>query len=449
VTPDILARYADRRIPRYTSYPTAPHFTEAVGAEDYGRWLGGIPRGALASLYLHVPFCRSMCWYCGCHTTITAADEPILDYLGALRREIGMVADAVPHRLQAGHVHFGGGTPTILRPEDLEGLVDLLRARFDLVPDAEIAVEIDPRTLTRAMTGALGRAGITRASLGVQSFDPVVQRAVNRVQSFEQVAAVTAGLRGAGVAGINFDLIYGLPYQTVASCRDTARRCLDLAPDRLAVFGYAHVPGFKAHQRKIDEEALPGAGERHAQAEAIAAALGEAGYRRVGLDHFARGDDPMARAAEAGTLHRNFQGYTTDPCEVLLGFGASAIGRLPQGYVQNAVQIGGYARRVAAGGPATVRGYALGAEDRLRAELIERLMCDFRLDVAEVARRHGADAEALIREAELGPLEADGLVTRAGTAIAVPDDARPLVRAVAARFDAHLAASSRRHAPAV
>ncbi|WP_207461543.1 oxygen-independent coproporphyrinogen III oxidase [Azospirillum sp. SYSU D00513] len=447
--PATLARYADQRLPRYTSYPTAPHFTETVDAETYRRWLGAIPQGAPASLYLHVPFCRSMCWYCGCHTTITKTDDPILDYLGTLRAEIGAVADAVPHRLEVGHIHFGGGTPTILAPEDVEDLMRLLRERFSLRENAELAVEIDPRTLSRGMAAALGRAGITRASLGVQSFDSVVQRAINRIQSFEQTAAVTRGLRGAGIAGINFDLIYGLPHQTVQSCRDTVARCLELAPGRLAVFGYAHIPSFKPHQKKIEESALPGAEERLAQADAIAADLLAAGYRRIGLDHFAHPGDPMAAAAADGSLRRNFQGYTVDPCDLMLGFGASAIGRLPQGYVQNAVVLGGYAKRVAQDGLATIKGYALTEDDRLRAELIERLMCDFRVDLAEIAGRHGADARALLAEADLGPLEEDGLLELHGMAIEIPETARRIVRAVAARFDAHLAASVRRYSPAV
>ncbi|HYG85598.1 MAG TPA: oxygen-independent coproporphyrinogen III oxidase [Azospirillum sp.] len=449
MTPDTFARYADQRIPRYTSYPTAPHFSEAIDADTYQRWLSEVPEGALASLYLHVPFCRSMCWYCGCHTTITKVDEPIVDYLGTLRTEIGLVGDALPRRLDVGHIHFGGGTPTILQPEEFEALLALLRQRFALRPEAEVAVEIDPRTLTRAMAATLGRIGVTRASLGVQSFDPVVQRAINRIQTFEQTAAVTRGLRAAGVGGINFDLIYGLPHQTETSCRTTVERCLELAPDRFAVFGYAHIPSFKPHQKKIDEAALPDAAERAAQAEVIADALIAAGYRRIGLDHFARGDDPMARAAEAGTLRRNFQGYTTDPCDLLLGFGASAIGRLPQGYVQNAVVLGGYAKRIAAGSLATLKGYALSPDDRLRADVIERVMCDFRVDLADVADRHGADVSSLMRDADLAPLEADGLIRRTGAVIEVPETAWPLVRAVAARFDAHLPASVRTHAPAV
>jgi oxygen-independent coproporphyrinogen-3 oxidase len=447
---DILTRYAEQRLPRYTSYPTAPHFSETVDARTYRHWLSQVPEEAEASLYLHVPFCRSMCWYCGCHTTVTREDGPVLDYLEALRREIGTVSSVLPRRLAVGHVHFGGGTPSLLRPDDFLALMDLLRLRFRLRPDAEVAVEIDPRTFARPMAAALGAAGVTRASLGVQSFDPKVQQAINRIQSFERTAAVTEDLRAAGVGGINFDLIYGLPHQTLASCLETVARCLELRPDRFAVFGYAHVPGFKPHQRRIDEAALPGSAERHAQAEAIADALQGAGYRRIGLDHFARPDDPMARVLDAGTLHRNFQGYTTDGGDLLLGFGASAIGRLPQGYVQNAVVLGGYLKRAMAGELATLKGIALSEDDRLRAELIERIMCDFQVDVAAVCARHGRDAAGFLAELPgLDRLVSDGIAVREGGSVRVPEPARPLVRAVAACFDARLQIQTRRHAPAV
>ena len=212
---DLQARYRDERLPRYTSYPTAPHFSPAVSDRQYGAWLGSLESGATGSLYLHVPFCRSMCWYCGCHTTITKHDAPIADYLAVLQREIEMVAERLERRLPVRHIHFGGGTPTVMTPGEFARLVDLLAARFAIAPDAEIAVEIDPRTLAPAMIAALGRSGVTRASLGVQSFDPVVQRAINRVQTVAQTAAAVDGLRAAGVRGINFDLIYGLPHQTI------------------------------------------------------------------------------------------------------------------------------------------------------------------------------------------------------------------------------------------
>ena len=285
-----------------------------------------------------------MCWYCGCNTSVVRRDEPIAVYAAALRCEIDLVWQQIDRRLQVDHVHFGGGTPTIMAPETFADLIGSIRHSFFIRPSAEIAVEIDPRNLSRPMIEALAFGGVNRASLGVQSFDPAVQRAINRVQSFEATAAATEGLRRAGIAGINFDLIYGLPHQTVDSCLDTVKKCVELRPDRFSVFGYAHVPGFKKHQRKIEETALPDSLERHHQSEAIADALAQAGYVRIGLDHFALPGDRMAVALREGTLRRNFQGYTTDSSNILLGFGASAIGRLPQGYVQNEVGTRTYSR---------------------------------------------------------------------------------------------------------
>ncbi|AWN39565.1 oxygen-independent coproporphyrinogen III oxidase [Methylobacterium durans] len=447
---ELRARYGDERLPRYTSYPASPHFSGDVTSAVYASWLSALPQRADASLYLHVPFCRSMCWYCGCHTTITQHDAPIDAYLTALRREIDLVATRLVHPLQVRHVHFGGGTPTIMAPDAFGDLVALLRSRFVVASDAEVAVEIDPRTLSPEMSKAIGEAGVTRVSLGVQSFDPSVQRAIRREQSFDRTAQAVDHLRTAGVDGINLDLIYGLPHQTVASCVETIRLCLKLLPDRFAVFGYAHVPTFKKHQRRIDEGALPDGGTRQAQADAIATVLLAAGYRRIGLDHYARPEDAMARAQNDGTLRRNFQGYTTDPSDVLLGFGASAIGRLPQGYVQNETAIRSYAERVALGELAAVKGYALTGDDRLRAELIERVMCDFAVDVGRVCRAHGRSPGEILHAApRLTNLEADGLVRIKGNVVSVPREARPFVRSVAAAFDAYLGTSGRTHSRAV
>ncbi|MFC1460484.1 oxygen-independent coproporphyrinogen III oxidase [Microvirga arabica] len=447
---DLRAHYGEERLPRYTSYPTAPQFSDAIGHKAYEQWLASLPAGTSASLYLHVPFCRSMCWYCGCHTTITQRDAPIVDYLEALRREIGLVADRLSNPLPVRHVHFGGGTPTIMQPSELLGLMALMRQKFSLDSKTEIAVEIDPRTLTRTMTAALGEAGVTRASLGVQSFDPVVQRAINRIQSFEQTARATEGLRAAGVRGVNFDLIYGLPHQTVESCIETVRQSIELRPERFSVFGYAHIPTFKKHQRRIDEAALPDGAARYEQAEAIAEALAVAGYRRIGLDHYALPDDSMAQAQVDGVLHRNFQGYTTDPSDVLIGFGASAIGRLTQGYAQNEVVLGRYAERISRGEFATAKGYALTADDRLRADLIERVMCDFQVDLAQVCGRHGVAPEAILQSIpRLRVLEQDGIIRLKGNVLSVNDDTRFLVRSVASAFDAYLGQSGRTHSRAV
>jgi oxygen-independent coproporphyrinogen-3 oxidase len=421
-----------------------------VGPAAYADWLQAIPAHATASLYLHVPFCRVMCWYCGCNTTVAKRDEPIAVYESALRCEIDLVTRQIGRRLPVGHIHFGGGTPTIMAPESFTDLVGSLRQSFFVLPTAEIAIEIDPRTLTLPMIEALALGGVNRASLGVQSFDPVVQNAINRVQSFAQTAAAMSGLRQAGIAGINFDLIYGLPHQTVASCLGTVRRCVELRPDRFSVFGYAHVPTFKTHQRKIEDAWLPDSSQRYDQACAIANALKEAGYVQIGLDHFALPEDSMTEAFREGRLHRNFQGYTTDNNEVLIGFGASAIGQLPQGYVQNEVRIRAYEETIASGQLATVKGYALTDDDRLRADIIERIMCDYGVDLEAICTRHGTEPDDMLRSASrLQALVSDGVVELNGASLAVAENSRFLVRSVAAAFDAHLDASKQLHSRAV
>jgi len=448
--PDLAARYADERLPRYTSYPTAPQFNATVGAETHAAWLGAMPGRSVGSLYVHIPFCRRMCWYCGCNTSVAVRHDPIEAYLRALSQEITLVRNHLPRRLAVTHIHFGGGTPTIVKPYEFRSLLAHLRSAFAVAASAEIAIEIDPRVLTAEMAAALGDAGVTRASLGVQSLDPAVQSAINRHQSLNKTALAVDRLRHAGVGGINIDLIYGLPRQTVASCIATAEACLPLRPDRFSVFGYAHVPGFKRHQRRIDEAALPDGPARGAQADAITEILESAGYRRIGLDHFALPGDDMATAAQSGGLHRNFQGYTTDDADVLIGLGASAIGRLPQGYVQNTAVTRDYLAALSAGHLATVRGFALAPDDRLRAALIERLMCDFRVDIAEVCGRHGEPADAV---ADAMPafdrLAADGILRRDGTVVEMAPEARTLVRVAAAAFDAYRAGSAAIHSRAV
>jgi oxygen-independent coproporphyrinogen-3 oxidase len=449
LTPESFARYARANVPRYTSYPTAPAFSAAVSEDQYRQWLAAIAPGAEISLYLHVPFCRSMCLYCGCHTTVSARDEPIERYMDALDREIGLVTAATTRGLAVRHLHFGGGSPTLVHPHRMRALMERLRHEFVFASDAEIAIEVDPRTLSGEMAAALGASGFNRASIGVQSFDPVVQRAINRIQSVEETEAAVRSLREAGVDGINFDLIYGLPHQTVASCLDTVEQALRMEPGRFAVFGYAHVPQFKQHQRRIDAAALPDFAERLAQSQAVAEALTAAGYVEIGLDHFARADDPLAIAFKANTMHRNFQGYTTDAAEVLIGLGSSAIGRTPPGYAQNTVLISDYLARVNEGRLPTARGYALTAEDKVRGAVIERIMCDRKVDLAAVCGSHGWDPEGLVDRNRLGELIDDGLVEERGSVLEVTAPALPLVRSVAAAFDAYLNDNAGRYSRAV
>lgn len=445
-----LASKYDLRVPRYTSYPTAPHFSAAVDGRRYRTWLAEIDPRQPLSLYFHIPFCDSMCWFCGCYTKIVQQYQPILDYLETLRQEIALIANALPGRFTARHLHWGGGSPTMLKAEDWLRLVEALRAAFDIAAEAELAVEVDPRDTTEAYVAALAQAGVNRVSIGVQDFDATVQAAVNRLQPFSTVERVTQWLRRHGIGRLNLDLMYGLPYQTVARVAAMAERAVALAPSRVALFGYAHVPWMKSHQKLIDESALPGVEERLQQYRAAADVLIARGYHAIGLDHFALPGDPLAGAAAAGRLRRNFQGYTTDEAQVLIGFGASAIGSLPQGYVQNAAPLKAYRIAVAEGALPTARGIALDAEDRLRRSVIDSLMCALSVDLDAVCRAHGVAADRFALEMErLKPLAADGLITLDGARIGVTEEGRPFVRLAAAVFDAYLETGAARHSRAV
>ncbi len=447
--PDLAAKY-DLRVPRYTSYPTAPHFSAAVGPDRYGQWLSELQPTVPLSLYLHIAYCAEMCWFCGCHTKITRQYAPVADYMDCLWREIDMVSDRLPQRMKASHVHFGGGSPTILTPDDFVATIDRLRRRFTIAEDAEIAVELDPRTADEDYVAAMARSGVTRASIGVQDFNPVVQKAINRIQPYEVTSQVIAWLRRYGVAEINMDLVYGLPHQTAESLTETIDLAVGFAPRRIALFGYAHVPWMKKHQRLIPEAALPDVPERWRQYDTAAARLVEHGYVQVGLDHFARADDEMAQALAENRLHRNFQGYTTDEASVLLGFGASGIGSLPQGYVANEGAIHTYKQVVRAGRLATTRGVAVSAEDVLRRAIIERLMCDLSLDLDAVCARFNADPAQFDAELDsLAGMETDGLLVRRGRTVTITEEGRPLVRAACAAFDRYLRAGEARHSKAV
>ncbi|AWB24510.1 oxygen-independent coproporphyrinogen III oxidase [Methylobacterium currus] len=451
ISPDLIDRLGGERVPRYTSYPTAPHFTAEVGPQEVAGWLSGIGEGEAVSAYLHVPFCAELCLYCGCHTKVARRYAPIESYVAALEREIDLVAGRVAGRPTLRHLHWGGGTPTSLRGSDMRRIGARLREGFRFARDIEIAVEIDPRTLTPADVETLAAIGVTRASLGVQSLDPQVQRAIRRVQSVEETARAVAWLRHVGIEAVNIDVMVGLPHQSVDNVIATLDHALDLAPDRVAVFGYGHVPWMKPHQRALPEAALPGPRERHAQFEAAAARLVRAGYLRVGLDHFAQPDDPLARAMAEGRLFRNFQGYTTDAAETLIGFGASAISSLPGGYAQNTLDIAAYGDALRQGRLATARGLVPTPEDRLRREVIERLMCDLAVDLDAVCARHGVAASSVFASelAALAEMERLGVVRRAGHRITVPEDMRGLVRSASAVFDARLSGGPGRHSPSL
>lgn len=443
------AKFLDRTVPRYTSYPTAPHFVPTISADTYASWLAHLPQPATLSLYLHVPFCEKLCLYCGCHTKATRRQAPVEAYTERLLQELDLVAARTGCR-RVVQLHWGGGTPSILGVERFYRIIAQLDLRFDLSATVEHAIELDPRHVTQRLAQVLADIGINRASLGVQDFSPHVQRAIGREQSFETVAQAVGFLRNAGIKDINFDLMYGLPGQTVDDVRRTVTLAHELQPQRLAVFGYAHVPWFKPHQRQLDESILPGVGLRVAQAAAAHDTLVALGYQAIGLDHYADPADSLAVAARRRRLRRNFQGYTTDLADALIGLGASAIGRLPQGYVQNAPDIGGYARAIGARQLATKRGIAFSADDRVRARIIEEVMCHLDCDIAQLATQHDFQADAFDQEIEsLRPFEAEGLVRIDGRRIAVEEKGRPYLRLIAAAFDAHLASGHARHSVAV
>ncbi|WP_374655961.1 oxygen-independent coproporphyrinogen III oxidase [Dongia sp.] len=445
ITDHLISVY-DRPVPRYTSYPTAPQFHAGIDAATMAEWLAGLPAEAPLSLYLHVPFCQQMCWYCGCNTQIVARHQPIGDFAGTLLAEIARVGDllaAVRHKRIVSSIHFGGGTPNSLAPDEFERIMAALDHHFALEHDLDLAIELDPRTVNDEFLAAMRRVGVSRASLGVQDFDPVVQTAVNRVQPFELVQDCVGKLRASGIRSLNLDLIYGLPFQSVSGIRRTVAQAVDLAPDRIALFGYAHVPWMKPHQRLIDEASLPDAYARFRQFEAAAQALAAADYGRIGLDHFARAGDTLRVARDNHTLKRNFQGYTVDRADALIGFGPSAISALPQGYIQNAPDHAPWARAVSEGRLAAVKGVAVTAEDRRRRAIIEQIMCYGSVDLAAF------DFDPASVMIALWPLIEDGLIHLNGCDLTVTERGLPFQRVVAAAFDAYLVPEAKRHSRAV
>jgi oxygen-independent coproporphyrinogen-3 oxidase len=437
-----LLRKYDVAGPRYTSYPTAPFFADGFAAEGYERLLRrSAESGAPLSLYVHVPFCDTRCLFCGCNVTIARDRGRARRYLTSLEREVRRVAAlAGAERRRVVQVHWGGGTPTFLPPAEIVALGELLRDTFAFAPAVEWGVEVDPRRCSDEQLDALAAIGVNRLSLGVQDVDPQVQEAVHRVQPLARTREVVEGARRRGIGSLNVDLIYGLPHQTAASFARTVREVLTLEPDRLAVFNFAYLPEMLPHQRALDPAAMPGPEEKLTILDEVIATLTGSGYVFVGMDHFARPTDPLARELRARTLTRNFQGYSTHGGADLLGFGSSSIGQLAGGYAQNERQVGPYQELADHAGLATVRGLELSAEDELRRDVIVRLMCHFRLDKAELGERHGIDFDTHFgaERARLLPLAADGLVVDEPGRLEVTPLGRLLVRNVAMAFDAYL-----------
>ncbi|RJO63850.1 MAG: oxygen-independent coproporphyrinogen III oxidase [Myxococcales bacterium] len=443
---DLLARYTTRG-PRYTSYPTAPQFKADIDREAlFARWREGdaaAPPAGL-SLYVHVPFCQRRCTYCGCYTHVASNPAAADGYVESLVREFELAAQVVDPARPVAQLAFGGGTPTFLPPDRLAHVLERLWAVWRFEDGAERSIELDPRSVSEEHIALLARYGFNRFSLGVQDFNPEVQRIINRVQPYERVAEVVEALHKAGRTAINFDLIYGLPGQTPDSIAETARRAITLAPTRIALFGYAHVPWMQMHQKALERYGLPDPPAKLALFGAAYDVFVEAGFVPVGMDHFARPDDELVKALAARSLHRNFMGYTTRRGLDLIAFGASGISAVSATYAQNLKELRAYAEAIAADRLPIERGYLLSDEDRLRRELIIDLFCNFHLDGAAFGAKWGVDFAAHFADelGRLAPLVGDGIVELDGATIRVTPFGRAFIRNVCMTFDQYLEADA-------
>jgi oxygen-independent coproporphyrinogen-3 oxidase len=445
-SPELLRRY-DRPGPRYTSYPTAPQFSDDFGEfalRDAAVASNGDPIPRRLSLYVHVPFCQSPCFYCGCNRIITRDTGRVAPYLDRLKREITLAATLFDRDREVIQVHFGGGTPNFLSPAQLGDVLDSLRRHFHFsgASERDISIELDPRFVAPDEIAALAELGFNRASFGVQDFDPAVQVAVNRIQSVAETQAVIEACRATGFRSVNVDLIYGLPFQTTEGFGRTLDTVVAMRPDRLAVYSYAHLPTLFRPQRQIDAGRLPDPEAKLGLLQLAIERLTDAGYVYIGMDHFALPDDDLARAQARGGLHRNFMGYTTHADSDLVGLGVSAISHVGDSYSQNHRNILGWEAALDAGQLPVFRGMRLSEDDQLRADLIQQLMCQGEIPVGALERRYAIEFDRYFADAiaRLEPLMADGLLQRHPNRYAVTEQGRLLLRNIAMCFDAYLAA---------
>lgn len=437
----LVAKY-DRPGPRYTSYPTAPEWRDDFGPGDYAAALADAaarPDAPLA-LYVHVPFCEERCTFCGCNVVVTRKRDTADGYLDRLAREMDLVAAGLGGRRRVTQLHWGGGTPNYLDERQLRRLMGLLRERFALDPGAEVALEIDPVVSSPEQVALLRELGFNRISLGVQDLDWTVLQAVNRRQPEALTRRIYGACRDAGFAGVNLDLIYGLPHQRPDNFGETVRKIVEMQPDRVALFSYAHVPWLKKHQSQLDATALPDAPTKFRLFHEARARFLAAGYAQVGMDHFARPGDELELALRERRVHRNFMGYTVLPADDLVAFGITAISAVAGRFAQNEPRLAPYYRTVEAGSLPVVKGYVLDDDDRLRAHVISTLMCNFELRFAEVEARFGLDFRATfaVELAELEAARADGLIELDDGVLRATDTGRLFIRNVCLPFDAHL-----------
>lgn len=445
----LLKKYHGKA-PRYTSYPTANHFNSTVNEEVYRQWLLKFKEGEKVSLYIHIPYCQKLCWFCGCNTKIVNRYKPVQAYIQRLEKEIETIAEILPEKLIAQHLHFGGGSPNILHHEDFSRLMRILHQKFTIEKNAEIALEVDPRTVSEEDIVHYAKEGVTRISFGIQDTNPKVQHAINRIQPYERIKEVVGYCRSQRIRKINFDLIYGLPYQTPESITDTVDLISELHPNRISFFGYAHVPLMKRHQRLLDEESLPDSQLRFELCQRGTARLLQKGYSQVGLDHFALPDDEIVVAHDEKKLQRNFQGYTTDTALTLLAFGASAISRTADGYVQNAGNLKDYMDAIDHHRLPVARGIQITEEDRIRRRVIEDLMCYLEVDLKLILSNYKIPLCFFSDELErLKKMEEDGVLMIKDYTIMIPKENRTFVRSVCALFDSYLPMKNAYHSSTI
>lgn len=445
----LIEKYA-APVPRYTSYPTAPHFTDNFSAEKYQTWLEDIASGTPVSLYIHIPFCDRLCWFCGCHTKQTHKYEPVLAYLDVLYKEIDLIGSIAGERALVAQLHLGGGSPSMLKPAELAKLKSVLTKNFRFSNDVEISIELDPSDMDDEIMLGMSQFGMNRASIGVQDFAEDVQQAINRPQSFEDTKRVVDGLRAIGIHSLNIDALYGLPLQTQTGLRKTLEQVVSLNPDRIALFGYAHVPWMKKHQKLIPADSLPGLDERFSQARMAEDYLSNNGFTSIGIDHFSRTNDTLAKASANKKIRRNFQGYTTDTSQFLIGLGASSIGQTPNGFVQNTHATASYMRQVENGELPVSRGLVLSENDKMFGAVIERLMCHFELETGWLDEQFGGKVDKIYELAdELVSTNEDHYFVKGPNGYLITEEGKPFTRQIVAHFDEYLHQGKARHSIAV
>lgn len=427
----------DARVPRYTSYPPATAFSAQANRAFQVDCLANLDPSEPVSVYVHIPFCERLCWFCACRTQGTSTLSPVKGYLETIKDELRLLADTLPQGVHMGRLHWGGGTPTILPPEMIRTLAQAIKEVFPPADSFEFSVEIDPTLVDGAKIDALADMGMTRASIGIQDFAQEVQDAIGRHQSFQQTKTCVDLLRSANITSLNADLVYGLPHQTPDKIAASIDQVLSLDPDRIALFGYAHVPHMAKRQKLIDEAVLPNDEARVALAALAAEKFMHAGMDQIGIDHFAKPTDGLSKAKQAGKLCRNFQGYTDETCATLIGIGASSISQFSEGYVQNAAATAAYSERIKAGELAGFRGHAMTKDDKLRAKVIEMIMCNFEIDLGELQRQFGESAESLAATHSKLCAQFGDLLVRNEDRIVLTPEAKAVTRLIANAYDAY------------